>query len=125
MCQIKKRTMLALVVLLSLLAGGTTVSAKAFHIPFTFTGELLGDGTSGPAALPDGNFHFREMVCIYDVTDTTDTDYGDDWYTGQNTVVVNANLDGAADFCCAPSALSRRFHPPLTKPDWRESAKSE
>jgi hypothetical protein len=81
-CQTKKRTMLALVVLLSLLAGGTTVSAKALHIPFTFTEELIGDCTSGPPALPDGDVHFREVVCIYDATDTTDRDNGDGWFTG-------------------------------------------
>jgi hypothetical protein len=99
--QMKKRTMLAFVALiLMLLAAGTTVSAKALHIPFTFTEELIGECTSGPPAFPDGNVHFREMVCIYDVTDTTDN--GDDWFTGQNTVVVNANLDGTAEFCCGP-----------------------
>jgi hypothetical protein len=93
----KKHTMVVLVVLLSLLAGATSVSAKVDRDEFEFTETMLAPPLGGDYWYPSGDReHVRGMELLYIIT------ADDQRFSGTNTVVVNANLDGSSFFCCGP-----------------------
>ena len=82
----KKRMIVIGIVLLLILAMGSTVSAQVMRISVSGTETLLEILDPGEHSVPGGNQHFRGMIEYLRV------DSDSDFMAGYNTVVANGNL---------------------------------